>query len=70
MIIPKMRSLDYGFMDTEMLAVATKKKYAIKEIPVLWEDDRKTKASIPGQIYDALIKMAKIKFSLVAGRYD
>jgi len=69
-LLPKMRSLDYGFMDTEMLAVASQKGYKIKEIPVIWEDDRKTKASIPGQIFDSLIKMSKIKFSLMTGRYN
>jgi hypothetical protein len=45
-IIPKMRFMEEGFMDTELLIIAAKKNYKIKEIAVRWKDTRATKFSI------------------------
>jgi len=69
-ILPKMRALDYGFMDTELLAVAHNKKYKIKEIPVKWEDERETKIRVFGGIIDALKNMFKIRHDILKKKYD
>lgn len=69
-IIPKMKALEVGFMDTEMIVVAHKKKYKIKEFPVLWEDVRKSHAPIFKGITDALKNMIKIKIDLLIGKYN
>lgn len=68
-IIPKMQCLKVGFMDTEMIAVASSKNYRIKSIPVFWSDTRKSKSPIFKGIVDALINVFKIKFRILLGRY-
>ena len=42
-------------MDTEMIVVAHKKGYKIKEIPVMWEDERESKE----QLFKAAIDVFK-----------
>jgi len=69
-IIPKMKAVNVGFMGTEMLVVAHKKAYKIKEIPVVWEDNRISKSPIIGGIIDALKNIIKIKLDLLTGDYD
>jgi glycosyltransferase involved in cell wall biosynthesis len=68
-ILPKMRALDVGFMDTEMIVVAHQKRYSIKEIPVFWEDYRKGSAPVIKGIFDGLYNILKIKMDLILGRY-
>src|SRR3989338_4687210 len=58
-IIPKMKAVNVGFMSTEMLVVANKKGYKIKEIPVIWKDTRKSKSPIFKGILDALLNIIK-----------
>ncbi len=69
-IIPKMTCLNVGFISTEMLIVSSKKGYKIKEIPITWEDNRKSKSPFFKGIIDALINMIKIKINLLIGNYD
>jgi len=68
-IIPKMRSLGVGFMDTEMILVANSKGYKIKSFPVGWKDTRKSHAPLIKGIFDALLNLFKIKFLLIKGAY-
>jgi len=68
-ILPQIKYDDEGFLDTEMIAVAHKKGYKIKEIPVRWEDDRPSKFKITRIIYIVLINSFKIKRDLLLGRY-
>jgi len=69
-IIPKMKAVQVGFMSTEMLVVAHKKGYKIKEIPVVWKDTRKSKSPIFRGILDALYNIIKIRISYSLGKYD
>ena len=39
-------------MDTEMLIVANEKGYKIKEIPVLWQETRKSRINLYKDIFD------------------
>lgn len=69
-ILPKMKALEVGFMDAEMLIVANKKGYKIKEIPVSWKDDRKSHAPVFKGIIDALKNIIRIKIDLIRGNYN
>lgn len=68
-IIPKTRHTSRGFMDTEMLILAYKKRYKIKEIPVKWNDIRPCKFHIPTSILHFLWNMLKVRIDLFLGRY-
>lgn len=68
-IVPQLRSLEYGFIDTEMIVLCNKKNYKIKEIPVYWNDTRKSKASIPKSSLDAIKNIFRIKRDLIINRY-
>ena len=65
-----MKCVEVGFISTEMIVVASKKGYKIKEIPVRWSDHRVSKSPIFKGITDALKNIIKIKRDLVKGRYD
>ena len=51
-------------MDTEMLLVALKKGYKIKEIPVKWQDTRKSKVQVLQDIIDTSKNILRIKIPL------
>ena len=68
-IIPKMKALRHGFMDTEMIVVAHKKRYKIKEIPVSWEDERESKEQLFKATIDVFKNLARIKLDLLLGKY-
>ena len=65
-----MKHTKVGFMSTELILVASKKGYKIKEIPINWKDTRKSKNSILRGIIDALINLFIIKKDLRLGRYN
>ena len=68
-IIPKMKALEHGFIDTEMILVALKKKYEIKEISVKWKDDRESKIQMVKDIMDTSKNILRIKKDLFLGKY-
>ncbi len=68
-ILPQMKSLNHGFMDTELLLVSLDQGYKIKEIPVNWCDERKSKVRFFGAVTDALFSMLRIKLDLSLGNY-
>lgn len=59
----------WGF-DIEMLALARKFGYKIKEVPIRWENDPDT-ASHPGlsAYFQVLMETAKIRWNLMTGKY-
>ena len=66
-ILPKCRACGWVF-DAEMLKIADKMGYQIKEIPVIWKNDKESKVKItsaPKIIFDLL----NIKFNLIFNRY-
>ena len=69
-IIPKLKYSEEGFMDTEMLVLASRKNYKIKEIPIKWYDERDSKFKIGRTIFKVIINSFKIKRDLIKGKYD
>lgn len=59
----------FGF-DIEMLALARKFGYKIKEVPVVWKNDPNT-ASHPRLLayFEVLMETVKIRLNLITGRY-
>jgi glycosyltransferase involved in cell wall biosynthesis len=68
-IVKQTRYLSEGFMDTEMLILANHKKFKIKEIPVLWEDYRKSKFNFFLVAIKFIGNMLKVKKDLILGKY-
>jgi len=69
-ILPQMKAIKHGFMDTELLIVATQKKYKIKEFPVQWEDTRESKVQVFKDILDTSKNILRIKLDLITGKYN
>ena len=69
-IFSKMTIDRWGF-DIEMLALARKFKYKIKEIPITWKNDPNT-ASHPrlSAYFQVLMETVKIRWSLLTGKYN
>lgn len=68
-IIPSLKYSQEGFMDTEMLVLASKEGYKIKEIPVKWDDNRDSKFKISRSIITVLVNSFRIKRDLILGKY-
>ncbi len=68
-LLSKMKAVNHGFMDTELILVAKSKGYKIKEIPVSWKDDRKSKVQFVNDIIDTSKNILRIKKDLLLGRY-
>lgn len=68
-IFPKITIDRWGF-DIEMLALARKFGYKIKEIPVRWKNDPNT-ASHPrlSAYFQVLLETVKIRWNLISGKY-
>ena len=68
-IFSKMTIDRWGF-DIEMLALARKFKYKIKEIPITWKNDPNT-ASHPrlSAYFQVLMETVKIRWNLISGKY-
>jgi len=67
-IFSRITILDFSF-DPEVLVIAKKMGYRIKEIPISWKNDLESKVK-----FKSIIKMAldlfKIKLNLIKGLYD
>ncbi|OIO81004.1 hypothetical protein AUJ84_02200 [Candidatus Pacearchaeota archaeon CG1_02_32_132] len=68
-IIKQTKYLSEGFMDTEMLILSANKGFKIKEIPVKWKDDRKSKFNIARVTTSFLKNILNVKRDLILGRY-
>lgn len=66
-LFKKQLNYRWGF-DFELLFLAEKKSFLIKEIPVTWKDDRKSKVTIKGYLI-ALVELLRIRWNYVLGRY-
>ncbi len=67
-IFPKCRIERFAF-DPEILVIAKKLGYKIKEIPVLWKNDLESKVK-PSSIINMAIDLVKIRLNLMKGVYD
>ena len=53
---------DEWFFDTELLIIAEKNKYKIKEIPVKWVDDSDSRVNVTKTIYQDLKGLFRLRF--------
>ncbi len=62
-ILPKIKN-DKWFFDTELLITCERKGYKIKEIPVNWIEDKKSKLKLKNIFQDFLWPLIKLKIEL------
>ena len=67
-IFPKLMITRWGF-DIEMLALARKFGFKIKELPVDWKNDPNSKVGLEAYI-QVLVETMKIRWNLITGVYD
>lgn len=60
-IFKSLKNNRWGF-DAEALFIAKKRGYKIKEVPVVWANDPKTKVKFPQDIIISLIELLKVRF--------
>lgn len=59
----------WGF-DSEVLFIAQKKGLKIKEIPIVWKNDTRTKVKFPQDIIKSMVELLSIRVNDIKGRYD
>jgi dolichyl-phosphate beta-glucosyltransferase len=67
-VFPKCKINRFAF-DPEILVIAKKMGYKIKEIPVYWKNDPESKVK-PKWIVNMFIDLLKIRFNLIKGIYE
>ena len=67
-LFKKSRLPDWSF-DAEILFLAQTKKYLIKEVPVTWKNDPRTKVSMIKDGINALAGLLKIRVNYLLNRY-
>jgi len=67
-IFPKLTIVRWGF-DIEVLALAIKFKYKIKELPVDWKNDPDSKVGLKAYI-QVLMETVQIRWNLMTGKYN
>ena len=67
-IVPRCKINRFAF-DPEILVVAKKLGYKIKEIPILWKNDLESKVKLKDTARMGF-SLLKIRWNLIAGKYD
>jgi dolichyl-phosphate beta-glucosyltransferase len=67
-ILPRCKINGWSF-DAEILIIAKKLNYKLKEIPIIWKNDRKSKVKLKG-MFIAIIDLLKIKWHLITNKYN
>lgn len=67
-IFPKLTITRWGF-DIEVLALARKFGYKIKEVPVDWKNDPNSKVGLKAYL-QVLLETVKIRWNLMTGKYN
>ena len=68
-IFPKSKINRWGF-DSEIMLIAHKRYFGIKEIPVTWRNKSGTKVKFPQDIIKSLKDLLKIKMADIKGEYE
>jgi len=55
--------------DPEILFLAQRKGFKIKEVPVTWRDDRRTKVRLRSDIFTSFLGLLKIRLNQILGKY-
>ena len=66
-IFPKL-TIDQWAFDVEILVIAKKNKYKLKEIPITWMNDPESKVKLKGMVR-MLKEILQIKLNLIKGKY-
>lgn len=61
--------IDHFSFDAEVLSIAKKFKYKIKESPIYWKNDLASKVKFKSMVKMAL-DLVKIKWNLISGKYN
>ncbi len=69
-IIFRLQRIERWGFDPEILFIARKLRYSIKEVPVTWGHDERSRMSYLKDGMKMLEEMAIIRFNSLAGRYD
>jgi len=69
-IIFRLQTIERWGFDPEILFIARKLKYTIREVPVTWGHDERSRISYLKDGMKMLEDMAKIRANSLAGRYD
>lgn len=59
----------WGF-DSEILYIGKSQKYSIKEIPITWKNDLRTRVKFPNAIINSLYELIKIRINSAMGLYN
>ncbi len=59
----------WGF-DAEVLFLAFKYRFKVKEVPVTWTDDRRTRVKFPQDLINSLSELVRIRYYDLTGAYD
>jgi len=68
-IFAKAKVNRWGF-DSEILFLAHKLDYKVRQIPVIWENDERTKVNLFKDIYRSLSDLITIRYNDLLGKYD
>ena len=49
------------FFDTELLILAEKLDYRVKDVPVMWDEDKDTRVNVPTTIVDDLRGLLRLR---------
>ncbi len=69
-VIFRLQTIERWGFDPEILFIARKLKYVIREVPVTWGHDERSRMSYLKDGMKMLEDMARIRANSVAGRYD
>lgn len=69
-VIFRLQTIERWGFDPEILFIARKLKYAIREVPVTWGHDERSRISYLKDGVKMLEDMARIRVNSLAGRYD
>lgn len=59
----------WGF-DAEILFIAKIKRLSIKEVPVVWTNDPRSKVRLPHDIITSLLDLFRIRWNFLSGKYS
>jgi len=69
-VVFRLQTIERWGFDPEILFIARKLKYVIREVPVTWGHDERTRISYLKDGMKMLEDMARIRANSLAGRYD
>ena len=69
-VIFRLQTIERWGFDPEILFIARKLKYEIREVPVTWGHDERSRISYLKDGMKMLEDMARIRANSIAGRYD